>query len=81
MGMTWKRTQSSIQFLADDHRNKMILQNAVKSIVGSYEVKMVDENFFTAVEFYLDLNLSPQERHCQIREIMEAVEKARQFCQ
>lgn len=75
MGLIKKCTKTSIQFLADDSKARLALQKTVYDLSGDYEFKTIDETFFTAVEFYLDLHLTPYERAQQVSEIIKTVEK------
>ncbi len=73
MRFSQRRTKSSIQFLAEGVESRDSLVRAVNKLSGSYEFKLVEESFFTAVEIYLDLNLPSQEREQQIKEIMSLI--------
>jgi hypothetical protein len=74
MKFTQRRTKTSIQILVEgEGRNR--LASAVKELSGSYEFKMIEESFFAAAEFYLDLHLPAQERQQQVKEIIETIER------
>jgi hypothetical protein len=74
MKFTQRRTKTSVQILVEG-KGCNRLASAVKELSGSYEFKMIEESFFTAAEFYLDLNISAQERHQQVKEIIETIER------
>ena len=74
MSMIIRRTRGSLQFLADESSEREGLGRAVKELLA-YEHKLIDGSFFTAVEFYVDLKLAPQDRLAQVKEISEVVDR------
>ena len=73
MSLIKNRTKSSCQFYADGAEMDG-LRISVNDLAG-YEFKVIEGGFFTAVEYYLDLNLPYEERKRQVNEIMDTVNK------
>ena len=73
MTISQRRTKHSLQFLAVDEKDKQKIKDAVQKLSPTHQFKLVEEHYFVAVEFYLDLNLVTEERVREIKEILEAV--------
>jgi hypothetical protein len=69
------RTKSSVRFVSDEKEYKTAINETAKKLSSVYEVKVVEESFITAAEFFLDLHLNLIERQFQIKEIFEVFDE------
>lgn len=69
------RTKNSVRFASDEKEYKTAINETAKKLGSAYEVKVIEESFITAAEFFLDLHLNSIERQSQIKEIFTVFDK------